>query len=129
MQGEAAGVGENIENAAPRVVPSGKVVLPLVEKATGFLSRPGLCVVAHRSLAHDHALRHLATENSYVRCKPFPPTRGRVTTQEDAGGSKKVFEDLDAPIQAAFDRRRTHLENEEIPVAVYHQAGDAVCLA
>jgi hypothetical protein len=65
VQGEAAGVGEDVEDPAGGVPPRSEVVLALVEEAACLLPAPQVRLVAHGTLADDDRLGNLAREHPH----------------------------------------------------------------
>ena len=130
VQGEATGVGENVEDTTgvTSIGGGGEVILALVEEAAGLLARPQMRVVAHLSLAHYYRFGDFAGEDLDSRSEAFATPGGRVAAQQDTGGGEEVVEGRDDRSEATLDRCRPHLEDEVVSVTVRHQTGDAIGL-
>src|SRR4028119_2094485 len=80
-QREAASVGENVEDAGPRVTlrvaSGGEVILALVEEATGLLPPAQLRPVPHRPFVDDDRVRYLAGEHLHLPGEALPLARRR----------------------------------------------------
>ncbi len=130
MQGEAADVGENVEDpvGAPKVACGGEMVLALVEKAAGLLAAPERRPVADGAFPRDHALGDGTGEDTDPDLEPLPPAGRRITAQQNAARGDQAVESGDDRPEAPLHGCGADLEDRVVAIAVDDEAGQTVGL-
>src|SRR5258706_1205724 len=129
LEGEAAVVGEAVEDAAMGVHAGGRVVFALVEEEACLLTVVEVGQVDDTVLLDLDLLGHVPEEKPDVRLEPFELAHLRIVPLQDALGLEQRRERLHDLALAPVHALREGLDDQVVAVAVDHEGGQAVALA